>query len=101
MTDDMMSLRALVKKGANQGASTIEENVALSSTVHQNNPSALTGRGAMSEDATLIDRIYEAAFVPEEWQAVFDELSSKSGSAAGQLLVFSTVWSAPCLHGRT
>lgn len=39
----------------------------------------------------LIDRIYEAAFVPEQWQAVLDDLSARSGSAAGQLLVFNDI----------
>ena len=45
----------------------------------------------MSEDETLIDRIYEAAFVPEQWQAVLDDLSARSGSAAGQLMVFNDI----------
>lgn len=45
----------------------------------------------MPENGTLIDRIYEAAFVPEHWTAVLDGLAAKSGSAAGQLLVFSDV----------
>ena len=45
----------------------------------------------MSEDETLIDRIYEAAFVPEQWQAVLDGLSARSGSAAGQLMVFNDI----------
>ncbi|TWG94700.1 DNA-binding CsgD family transcriptional regulator [Mesorhizobium sp. J18] len=45
----------------------------------------------MSDDETLIDRIYEAAFVPEQWQAVLDDLSARSGSAAGQLMVFNDI----------
>jgi DNA-binding CsgD family transcriptional regulator len=45
----------------------------------------------MSEDEALIDRIYEAAFVPEQWQAVLDQLATRSGSAAGQLLVFNDI----------
>jgi len=45
----------------------------------------------MSEDETLIDHIYEAAFVPDQWRTVLDELAARSGSAAGQLLVFNDV----------
>lgn len=45
----------------------------------------------MAEDQTLIDSIYEAAFVPELWQAVLDGLAARSGSAAGQLLVFNDI----------
>lgn len=39
-------------------------------------------------DNGLMDRIYEAAFNPEEWVPVIDSLAALSGSAAGQLLVF-------------
>src|SRR6187402_3199228 len=39
----------------------------------------------------LIDRIYEAAFVPDLWPAVLDELSTMSGSVGGALLVASEV----------
>lgn len=34
------------------------------------------------------DRIYEAAFVPELWPEVLEDMSSLSGSASGTLLVF-------------
>lgn len=37
----------------------------------------------------LIDRIYEAAFVPELWPVVLDGLSTMSGSVGGALLVAS------------
>ncbi len=35
-----------------------------------------------------IDQIYEAAFVPERWPKVLDELASNSGAATGQIIVF-------------
>lgn len=36
----------------------------------------------------LVDRIYEAAFVPEHWPSVLDRLIAASGSASGGMLVF-------------
>lgn len=36
----------------------------------------------------LIDRIYEAAFVPEFWPGVIEKLAAVSGSAAGSLLLY-------------
>lgn len=42
-------------------------------------------------DSDLADRIYEAAFNPEEWLPVIDSLAALSGSAAGQLLVFRDI----------
>jgi len=36
----------------------------------------------------LVDRIYEATFVPELWPGVLNDMSRQSGSAAGALLVF-------------
>jgi DNA-binding CsgD family transcriptional regulator len=41
----------------------------------------------MSDD--LIDRIYEAAFVPELWSGVLETASNLSGSANGALFVFN------------
>lgn len=38
---------------------------------------------------TLIDRIYEAAFVPELWPNALDDVANASGSASGSILVFS------------
>lgn len=40
---------------------------------------------------TLIDRIYEAAFNPEQWTPVLDELSTLSGSAGGAILLFDDI----------
>lgn len=42
---------------------------------------------SVSTSAT-IDQIYEAAFVPERWPKVLDELASISGAATGQIIVF-------------
>ncbi|MBS7696219.1 MULTISPECIES: helix-turn-helix transcriptional regulator [unclassified Chelatococcus] len=42
----------------------------------------------MSEDATLTDRIYEAAFVPELWPDVLEGIAAISGSVSGSILVF-------------
>ncbi|OJY01073.1 MAG: hypothetical protein BGP04_18165 [Rhizobiales bacterium 62-17] len=39
----------------------------------------------------LIDRIYEAAFNPEQWTPVLEELSVLSGSAGGEILLFDDV----------
>ena len=36
----------------------------------------------------LVDRIYEAAFVPDEWPDVLHALSALSGSAAGTIFLF-------------
>jgi DNA-binding CsgD family transcriptional regulator len=36
----------------------------------------------------LVDRIYEAAFVPELWPGVLHTLAERSGSAAGSFIVF-------------
>ena len=36
----------------------------------------------------LIDRIYEAAFVPEKWLGVIEDLSRVSGSATGGIVIF-------------
>lgn len=44
------------------------------------------GAGTMHDD--LIDRIYEAAFLPEEWPKVLEALSTRSGSAGGTFFVF-------------
>lgn len=41
----------------------------------------------MSDDP-LIDRIYEAAFVPEMWVGVMDQMAAASNSAAGTIGVF-------------
>ncbi|MFY9289247.1 MAG: LuxR C-terminal-related transcriptional regulator [Methylorubrum rhodinum] len=43
----------------------------------------------MTED--LIDRIYEAAFVPDLWVGVLDEVNALSGSAASSLILFDPV----------
>jgi DNA-binding CsgD family transcriptional regulator len=40
--------------------------------------------------ADIIDRIYEAAFVPESWSGTIDAIAELSGSASGSVLVFST-----------
>ncbi|RWO84642.1 hypothetical protein [Mesorhizobium sp.] len=40
----------------------------------------------MTED--LVDRIYEAAFVPDLWPDVFDRLSELSNSAGGGMGLF-------------
>lgn len=37
----------------------------------------------------LIDRIYEAAFVPELWPHVLDDMAARSGSASAAVLVFN------------
>ena len=37
----------------------------------------------------LIERIYEAAFVPERWNSVLQEASDLSGSASAQIFFFS------------
>lgn len=39
-------------------------------------------------DDSIVDRIYEAAFVPDEWEVVLGSLADASGSAAGQMLIF-------------
>lgn len=48
------------------------------------------------QSPTLIESIYEAAFVPEAWSSVLDEVCRLSDSASGQLLVFAggdmTAW---------
>lgn len=36
----------------------------------------------------LVDRIYEAAFVPEQWVSALEGLAAASGSASGGMLVF-------------
>ena len=43
----------------------------------------------MSEDETLIDRIYEAAFVPEEWRDTLAALAARFGSRDGALGIMS------------
>ena len=43
---------------------------------------------AMHDD-NLIDRIYEAAFVPDEWPDVLETAGGLSGSASGSIFVFS------------
>ncbi|MFD1883844.1 helix-turn-helix transcriptional regulator [Paracoccus pacificus] len=43
----------------------------------------------------LIDRIYEAAFLPETWPDVLDRLARATGSASGALLVFDSPDSPP------
>ena len=45
----------------------------------------------MSDDEDVINRIYEAAFVPDQWTPVLEELAARSGSAAGQILIFNDV----------
>lgn len=42
-------------------------------------------------DDDLIDRIYEAAFVPELWPGVLDDLGAVSGAPAGKLIVFDDI----------
>lgn len=42
----------------------------------------------MAPNDQLIDRIYEAAFVPELWPEVLDGLAAASGSVSGSILVF-------------
>ena len=37
----------------------------------------------------LIERIYEAAFVPERWNSVLQEASDLSASASAQIFFFS------------
>lgn len=44
---------------------------------------------------TLIDRIYEAAFVPEMWPDALDGLVAASGSASGSILVFTALDAPP------
>lgn len=39
--------------------------------------------------ADLADKIYEAAFVPDQWPAVLDDLAAMSGSASAAVLVFA------------
>jgi hypothetical protein len=46
-------------------------------------------RGDLLMDIELIDRIYEAAFVPDLWPDVLDSLASLSESAAAALFVFA------------
>ena len=41
--------------------------------------------GVVTDD--LIDRIYEAAFVPSHWPAILDEIGARSGSASGALQI--------------
>src|SRR5690606_20851611 len=43
----------------------------------------------MSEDETLIDRIYEAAFVPEEWRGTLAALAVRFNSRDGALGIMS------------
>lgn len=43
---------------------------------------------SMLED--IIDRIYEAAFVPESWSGTINAIAERSQSASGSVLVFST-----------
>ncbi|KQZ15246.1 MULTISPECIES: helix-turn-helix transcriptional regulator [unclassified Mesorhizobium] len=43
----------------------------------------------------LIDRIYEAAFVPEFWPSVLDDMAAMSGSVSGAVLVFSGIDQPP------
>jgi DNA-binding CsgD family transcriptional regulator len=38
--------------------------------------------------SAIVDRIYEAAFVPEGWPKVLDALASLAGAATGQIIVF-------------
>jgi DNA-binding CsgD family transcriptional regulator len=45
----------------------------------------------VSEPSSLVDAIYEAAFVPECWPSVLESLRACSGSASGSLLVFDGV----------
>jgi DNA-binding CsgD family transcriptional regulator len=40
----------------------------------------------IASSADVVDRIYEAAFVPEKWTAVLDEISEMTGSVGGALL---------------
>ena len=42
-------------------------------------------------DDTLVDRIYEAAFDPDQWIAVIEGAARLSGSVSGALLVFDDV----------
>lgn len=46
----------------------------------------------------IIDRIYEAAFAPDQWPGVLEEISSRAGSASGAVLSMSgtapPVWRA-------
>lgn len=61
--------------------------------------------------APLIDRIYEAAFIPELWAGVLDNLAVGSGSVSGSILIFrgldtpplyrSTPLTEPSLHAFT
>jgi hypothetical protein len=39
---------------------------------------------------SLIDQIYEAAFLPELWPALLAQISGITGSAAGTMLVFGS-----------
>lgn len=43
----------------------------------------------------LIDRIYEAAFVPEFWPSVLDDMAAMSGSVSGAVLIFSGLDNPP------
>jgi DNA-binding CsgD family transcriptional regulator len=46
----------------------------------------MPGAGVMHDD--LVDRIYEAAFLPDEWPKALGAISALSGSAAGTILLF-------------
>ena len=53
----------------------------------------------------LIDRIYEAAFVPSRWPAILDEIGARSGSASGALQIIRgggpPLWTATDLIRET
>ena len=58
----------------------------------------LSGVRIMSQHLT--DSIYEAAFVPEQWNCVLDAVAKVSGAASGSLLVFTGPQAAPRLKAR-
>lgn len=41
---------------------------------------------------SVIDRIYEAALVPERWQATIDDMCAFSGSLSGSMILVDTRW---------
>ena len=46
-------------------------------------------------DRSLSDRIYEAAFVPDLWPAVLQDVAAECGSATGSLLVLTSMTHPP------
>lgn len=46
-------------------------------------------------EEAIIDRIYEAAFVPETWDEVLGDIATASGSAAGSILVMPGLQTPP------